>query len=274
MLAAGLAGSAFGDDNHWTGLNGNDAWNNSHNWELGVPGPNTTNVWLQIPGANPSSTVVSIPSAYTANVGTSFLGNEGATAYGTIFGPEWGMTLNIHGTLNYDWMLYPVGSVANPTTVNMDGNSSMSGVNFGLGNSWWFHDGPYVTMNVADNANVNIAWLFWGGHLNLFGGTFNINGGVNEDVLGLTSDATRLMNITGGKLVLGFGDQTALVNGWISKGTLQAYGGAGSILIDTLSMPGQTIVTAVVPEPTSLALLGLGGVAAMFSLRRRAGSVR
>jgi hypothetical protein len=269
VLAAGLAGSASGQDAHWTGLNGNAAWNNLNNWDIGVPNATTKTAWLDI--ANGQS-VMTIPAATTQNVGTSYIG-DGVT-FSTIFGPEWGATLNIHGTLNYDWMMYPVGSTANPSTINMDGNSHLSGVNLGIGNSWWFHDGPYVTMNVSDNSAVNIAWLYWGGHLNLFGGTFTINGGVNEDVLGLTSDATRLMNITGGKLVLGFGDQTALVNGWISKGILQAYGGTGNIIIDTTTLPGSTILTAVVPEPSSMALLGLGGFAAMFSLRRRSRSVR
>ena len=187
------------------------------------------------------------------------------------------MTLNIHGTLNYDWMLYPVGSLVNPTTVNMDGNSILTGVNLGIGNSWWFHDGPFVTWNMSGNASVNIAWLFWGGHLNLDGGTFTVNGGINEDVLGLTSDATRLMNITGGSLILGFGDatsQTALVNSWLSRGILQAYSGGGFINMDTLTMPGKMVVTAIVPEPSSLALLGFGALAALFSVRRRSGSVR
>lgn len=273
-MAVGLAGSALGEDNHWTGGGGSAAWNDSHNWELGIPGPNTTNAWLQIPAANPLSTVVTIPLGYTANVGTAFLGQEGTTAYGTIFGPEWGMTLNIHGTLNYDWMLYPVGSVANPSFINMDGNAVLTGVNLGIGNSWWFHGGPNVTMTMTGNAAATVAWLFWGGHVNLYGGTFTINGGVNEDVLDAVSDATRLMDITGGKLVLGFGDQTALVNSWMSRGILQAYGGVGSILIDTLTMPGQTIVTAVIPEPSSMALLGFGALATLFSLRRRSASIR
>jgi hypothetical protein len=228
-------------------------------------------VWLDI--ANGSS-VMTIPANTTQNVGTSYLGQEATTSYGTIFGPEWGATLNINGTLNYDWMLYPVGSVATPSFLNMDGNSSLSGVNLGIGNSWWFHGGPMVTMNMSGNATATVAWLFWGGHINLDGGTFTINGGVNEDVLDAVSDATRLMNITGGKLVLGFGDETTLVNGWISKGTLQAYGGTGNILIDTTTLPGKTIVTATVPEPSSMALLGLGGFAAMFPLRRRSRSVR
>jgi len=266
VLAAGLVGSASAQDVHWTGANGNDAWNNSHNWDTAVPSPTTVNTWLQIPAAMPTATVMTIPIGTTQNVGTSYIGD--GVHYGTIFGPEWGMTLNIHGNLNYDWMMYPVGSPANPTTVNMDGNSSLSGVNLGIGNSWWFHGGPNVTMNVADNSTVNIAWLFWGGHVNLSGGTFNINGGVNEDVLDQVSDATRLMNITGGKLVLGFGDQTTLVNGWQSRGILQAYGGAGSIVIDTFSMPGKTVVTALVPEPSSLALLGIAGVT-LIAIRRR-----
>jgi hypothetical protein len=269
VLAASLAGSASGQDAHWTGLNGNDAWNNLHNWDIGVPTPTTKTVWLDI--ANGQS-VMTIPAGTTQSPGTNYSG-DGVT-FATIFGPEWGATLNIHGTLNYDWMMYPVGSTANPSTINMDGNSRLSGVNLGIGSSWWFHGGPYVTMNMYDSSAANVAWLYWGGQLNLFGGTFTISGGVNQDNVDLVSDATRLMDITGGKLILGFGNETTMVNDWISRGILQAYGGAGNINIDTTTLPGSTILTAVVPEPSSMALLGLGGFAAMFSLRRRSRSVR
>jgi hypothetical protein len=94
VLAAGLAGSASGQVAHWTGLNGNATWNNLNNWDIGVPNATTKEVWLD--AANGQS-VFTIPAATTQNVGTSYLGQEATTAYGTIFGPEWGTTLNIHG---------------------------------------------------------------------------------------------------------------------------------------------------------------------------------
>lgn len=271
VLAAGLAGSASGQIANWTGLNGNDAWDNLNNWNIGVPTPTTAQVWLD--AANGQS-VFTIGAGQTQSPGTSYIG-DGVT-FATIFGPEWGATLNIHGALNYDWMFYPVGAAGNPSTINMDGNSSLSGVNLGIGDSWWFHGGPYVNMNMSDNAQVNIAWLWWGGHVNLYGGTMTITGGITTNTypteVGSASDATRLINLAGGNLVMTFGDQTLLISDLISKGMLQAYGGAGTINIDTTTVPGQTILTAV-PEPSSLLLMGFGGLAAVFSLRRRFGSV-
>jgi hypothetical protein len=150
----------------------------------------------------------------------------------------------------------------------MYGNSSYTSEGIGLGYNWWWNGGPYVTMNVNDSSSVNINYFFWGGHLNLNGGTFS-TGAVNDGNSDQVSDATRLMNIDGGELIL-TGDQTATVNGWLSRGILEAYGGAGQIVIDTSSIAGKTVVSAVpTPEPTTIALVAVGGLVGLFLRRRR-----
>jgi hypothetical protein len=135
----------------------------------------------------------------------------------------------------------------------------MSGPAIGLGYSWYYDSGPYVTMNLYDQSTVNINDLFWGGHLNLYGGIFNVAGTVIDSSSNEVTDARRLLNLAGGQLVL-VGDATATVNDWIARGILAGYGVVGAITTDTTSDPGHTIVTGVVPEPSCLALLGLGTV--------------
>lgn len=255
--AVGMAGSACAADFHWTGTAGDGKWTTPTNWDLGSPPTSAADGTFLSPVASLPITVA-IDAGETVDVGLG-------TSFGTIFGPEWGSTLNIAGTLNYKWYLAPIGAAGNPSNINMTGNAHLSGEGIGLGYNWWFNGAPYVNFNMYDNSSVNINFLFFGGHLNLTGGTFT-TGGVLADNSDQVSDLTRRMDITGGKFVLTNGDQTALIQNWIGRGILVGYGGSGSIAIDTTSVPGQTIVTAVVPEP---AMLGIFAITAPLVLRRR-----
>ncbi|MFP4540178.1 MAG: hypothetical protein ACLFR7_00990 [Opitutales bacterium] len=240
----------------WTGAGSDNAWDNPANWDNGVPDANTASVFL---GAGND---VSIPQGVQAVFGAS-------SGDGSLFGPEWGGTLDIHGSLEYRWYMHPVGAADNRATINLHG--SISGEGIGLGQNWFFNDGPYVTMNLFESSSVNINYMFWGGELNLHGGTFS-TGGMNLDNPGLVSDATRRMDITEGTLILRDADGVdwaTAVSDWINRGILVAYDGAGWIEIDTTSVVGQTIVTAAIPEPSAVALPVLGAVALASLLRRR-----
>ena len=147
------------NDYHWRGLGGDELWSNPNNWEIwtnldnqnpavlvdsglqGVPAPGnptttfTGNVWLD--PANGSS-VMMIGAGDTEMPG---VGNS-AEVYNTIFGPEFGCTLNVYGTLTFDWTIAPYQPDPTPglrSHINMYGNAYMytSGASLNLGSGWW-----------------------------------------------------------------------------------------------------------------------------------------
>ncbi len=251
ILAAGLVHKTAATDYHWTGLAGDGLWATASNWDNGVPPVGADNVYLD--PANGSSVITIVPGetewpgyAHATN------GDHGANSiYGMIYGPEWGATLNIHGTLNYDWYLAPVQSDAsNPSIINMYDGSTIYGEGIGLGDNWWWSGGPYVTMNMYGNATAGIDWLYWGGRLNLYDTSImSITNGLTVQTTGAVADATRSINLDGGTLVLP-GSFTATVQNWISRGILEAYGNTNfaaliSISETNINYPGRTVVSAV-----------------------------
>jgi hypothetical protein len=102
--------------------------------------------------------------------------------------------------------------------------------------------------------------------------------GLTVDTVDAVSDATRRIFIgENAKLILpqvvsisGTPTNTVdVVNDWVSRNILRAEGDVGYILTDNSINPGKTTVyTSLVPEPTSIALLGMGGLFA-WVLRRR-----
>ena len=164
--------------------------------------------------------------------------------WNTIYGPEFGVTLNIYGTLNYDWMLGAVQNnpvPGNRSIINMYNGSQIKcdyGAAIGIGDMWWWQGGPYVTLNMYGNSFVNMtngAGFWLGGHVNLYDtSTFKIGAGgyVNMDVAGVINDQIRFINIAGGSMVLPTGwtnagtsgENSGTVYDWIGRGVLRVYG--------------------------------------------------
>jgi hypothetical protein len=270
-VATGLAVSASAGTiiYHWTGAGDNTSWSDAANWDNGVPDPlNTFQIFL----------------GFAGDVGTTIdmAASDGAIASDSIFGPEWGETLNLNGNSvwiqNYNFI--PIGSAGAPTTVNMNSAQMTIGDSLLLGTAWWFAGGPYVTMNLNGNSQLTANWFQLGGVLNINGNSVaTANGGCNLGVNastpifsgGLDTDATRLIDISGnGKLIVA-GDISANVSDWISRGILEGNGIVGNLNVDLLSDPGFSVIT--VPEPASVALLGLGGFAMLLVFRRRSGTI-
>jgi len=239
LLGAGQYAAA--QDSHWNGTTTNTLWSNPDNWTpVGVPPSGsaattyTGGVWLD--AAN-GDTVITIPADTVACPGVT----NATEVYNTIFGPEWGCTLNIYGTLNYDWIMYPVQNnpAAPRSYINLFSNGVVNcvgigsgGAAVGIGDSWWYRGAPYVTMNLYNNAQYNSiggAGLWLGGHLNIYDrATFYVNGYVNMENYGACNDGTRAIVLGGGALILPENSintgNSGSVSNWIARGILRAYG--------------------------------------------------
>ena len=235
-LAACLAQNATAQNTAWIGaISGDGLWSDAANWTAGIP--NSVTPWVNIdPGTGVGP--CTIPPGYAADAGSAVAG--------ALYGPEWGQTLNIYGSLALGWMIAPVQNWPNyglHCSINMYNGSSMttSGAAICLGDNWWWDGGPYVTMNMYGNAQYSStggAGLWLGGHLNVYDtATCLINGYVNVAVNNSTAiDLNDSLNIGGGTLLLPEGWATgsdSSYNGgsgsttdFINRGILRAYGKA------------------------------------------------
>jgi hypothetical protein len=288
-----LASNAIAQDTYyWTNASGDGMWNRDtqpYNWARGdnrIPSPppehGSSDVFIS---GNPSTltTPLVIPEGYTADCAYG-------TEFGTIFGPEWGLHLDIYGSLTYRWYLVLAQAQeglidpANPdndpnrSVVNMYRGSKIHGTEdspgdsvraegIAIGTNWWAPL-PYVTMNMYEGSECFVNWAWLGGHLNLYGGTFDVLSGFNMGI-GTPENVPDILirlDIHEGNLILP-PDSSDAVQDWIDRGILKAYGMTpgeskskdAQILIDTTTVPDRTIVTAIpqsppqasMPEPTN-----------------------
>ncbi len=236
-LATFLAqGGVMAQDSHWNGTTNNTDWNVANNWNpVGIPFPGnpivtfTGNVWLD-PSPVDGDKVITVPAG---DVETPGVGNTNEV-FNTIFGPEFGCTLNVYGTLSWDWTIAPYQPDPTPglrSHINIYTNGYMytTGASMNLGSGWWpVCEGAYVTMNLYDNANYSSlggAGLWSGGHINIYDrSTFLANGYVNLDNGEANNDATTDFVVGGGTLMLPEGFNISTVTNWITRGILRAYG--------------------------------------------------
>jgi hypothetical protein len=265
-----LAQSASATTNfNWTGGGDATTWSQGANWSQGYAppaGPAATNTFQVFIGTGFPTT-----SPLPINIGPA----DVVQLSDQLFGPEWGQTLNIYGSVNAGFGFAPVGDMSGPkSTVNLYGNGSYTSLDsIFLGDMFWFAGGPNVDMNLYDNSHVTTKYFALGGHLNIYGGTVTVSTAMLIGPSGsgfwggVSTDATRLIDVAGGQLVVG-GDATAMVNDLIARGIMEGNGIVGNVNIDTVSEPGFTVITAA-PEPGTMALLCLGGLAGVVATRRR-----
>jgi len=255
-LAACLAHNATAqtwEDYDLTGL-----WNSDcNNWSADTCPSSASSVVIvdPVPIGPPSCT---IPSGYAADAGS--------VALSALYGPEWGETLNIYGSLALGWQMGPVQNWPNyglRSTINMYNGSSMTvpanGAALCLGANWWWPGGPYVTMNMYGNAqfsSLGTAGLWLGGHMNIYDNASTL---IND---GAQIDLNDSLNIGGGTLMLPEGWATGSDNSYnatsgsttdfINRGILRAYGKALDSADLVITDNGTNTIVTTVPLGGSL----------------------
>jgi hypothetical protein len=262
VLSLILISTVSGQVNDWTNATGNGRWMDPNNWSQGVlPGPGTGNTRIN-PDTNTDPNNLMGP--------TIGIGDIAITDAADNWGPEWGLTLNIEGgslTSAGFVGLVSVGSEADPSVINLgtDGSGGwMDLINFLVGDSWWYHGGPYVTYNQGSGTAIIRDYLWLGGKANLYGGIMYIFNGVAMASVGQPPEICTL-NIERGTLMLPLiataddpetpedetTDFTTVLQGWIADGYCVAYSGTGKIVIEVTE--SWTKVTAISaqsePEP-------------------------
>ena len=275
-LAVGLLSSAPARAQEWDWSAAGDAatWDQTNNW-----------IQASVPPNDGSVATINLGNFCNYNPTPIQLASSDAVVLGSgssVFGPMWGQTLDVYGSLNctYWWFWGTVGGAV--TTLNVHPGAYIScSDTFAPGTAWWFAGGANVVVNVYTNAVVGMPWLQLGGKLNLFGGTISVTNGLNTGSAttpvfsgGTDSDATRAINLTYGSTLVLPGGYTSTVSDWINRGILLVYGvpnDVADIVIEdetSTNWPANTVVytTATSARPTAVSIqvprtaLHVGGV--------------
>lgn len=252
LLVIGLTGNTWAQLTTWTGNAGDGLWWTPGNWSAGVPvtnPPTAGNINIPYVAASPTVLVT----------GTSVDCGSETVRDSDLHGPNFGATLNIDGVSLTHRGFVMASVAADPdlrSYINIYNGGQLNAINLCVGDTWWY-TAPYVTLNLYDTSMINVTDYIWlGGYMNLYGGTVNVTGGFNVAANFAAIEAfgeglTRL-NIEGGKLVIAQ-DYSIQVSDWIAAGYVTAYGltpGRGAnIIVDTTTVPGSTIITAVYKYP-------------------------
>ena len=176
-----------------------------------------------------------------------------------------GSTLNVEtgGSLTSDgggWFFVSRGNDPGTATVNMNGGDLNAPGNFVVGR---FGQG---LLNVNDGSvtaggslQIGIETSSGSGEVHLDGGTITAGG---FDM----GPGPATMDITDGILKIS-GDIGAYINDQITSGILTGFGGTG-VVKHSFAMDVTTIWAEAIPEPTSIALLGLAGSLLAIGRRR------
>jgi len=229
----------------WTNEALNSSWTDTGNWTAyptsgddvvigkdSLTGPiiqdgiNAYGNWVHLTDSTPGGSVLTMTGG-TLDVADHFLIGEnwGAAEQGTLSMSD--------GTVNTNLLMVGGGTDG----INGNGTVDISG---GVINIGWL---------LAIAGGYSGTTSGGTGKINLTGGIINATGGG-----GLLMSSNGALDIAGGTLVL-----AGNINNMAGYGNVTAYNGAGTFVYNYNSISNLTTITAV-PEPATLALLGLGGL--------------
>jgi hypothetical protein len=260
VMVCAIAASAMAAEPQWFGGAHDRDWSNGANWgPTGQPAAPTAidNTKINFVWANPGP-IISTPGAVSNEIKVSE-DRDLTTASEQSLTVATGGTLTANGQviLGYNGADPRGGLPANEGRLIIAGGTANLLGHLFVGLSGTGH-------LQVDSGNINVAGMFglgWTGGT----GTVNLNGGVlHTEQYNFTNAASYSFDITGGEWVenhFWVNEITALV----TAGKITGYGGLGTVNVTWDPVLQQTHVTATIPEPVSICLLGLGALL----LRRR-----
>ena len=240
VLVLSLAGSAQAVDKTWTNGNGTGIWNDGLNWDVGSIPTSGDHAFILTNTPGPTVQSAGMVSNGIYMNGTSELIIDG-------------------GGLDANYHLYAGREVGSVATVTVNGTFEAASIRAGENGIGLINmNGGTITTPEFDIAKMSASS---GSHTNLHGGVIAVSTRFQMRRYG----AVGTMDVTAGTLILDY-DMEATIQDYIDDGWITAYGGAGTLLLDyDVTNAGKTTLSAI-PEPATIALLGLGGLAL---LRRR-----
>ncbi len=258
VVLIAMAGSAVAVDYTWDGAVDND-FTNVLNWPGGI-----------VPTGPP-------PVGEGAIISTTDAGNMPIITTGQSVGAAVMWTLYPNAT-DVGTIVYQTGSTTTLYNMGFDqaGNGGIlnhdvqAGAVINIVNElshWNLNEGHVdIAGTVTSNGTANGGFPYWSSHLSankyvnlLPGGVLNLVGPVNYGILGQYG--------AGGPPAGPYGYQD--VPTWVANGSMKTTAPGYHITSTWNPFTSTTSVFAIIPEPATLTLLGLGGVALMLFRRRK-----